>query len=61
MFKHVKGAIMNKGTKCRKCGKKEENLPTPLNSHGLCNDCYNSFLPYFREAMKKFIASKKRR
>lgn len=52
---------MNKGTKCRKCGKKEENLPTPLNSHGLCNDCYNSFLPYFREAMKKFIASKKRR
>jgi len=43
--------------KCRKCGKKEIDCPTPfLTPYGFCNDCHYIFMEkYISPAIQKFI------
>jgi len=58
-IKIKKEAIM--GNKiCRKCGKKEFGSGWPFMSpYGLCNECFQDFLPFIHKALMRFLKTRK--
>ena len=48
--------------RCRKCGRKQ-NQPndTFVSAYSFCNKCHLKFMPFIREAMRKFINSGNRK